>query len=137
MEKHLNKKLEETTNKLISGMDVEKPSVDFTASLMEHIHTLETNRVTQYKPLISKLGWMILSILLVITTVYIASTTNSSNIEWLNSVDFSVLTNNKVTNSFSSISLPKTVAYAIGLFGLMLCIQIPFLKHYFDKRLQF
>lgn len=136
MEKHLNKKLEETTEKMIKGLHIEKPSADFTASLMQEILELEAKEATQYQPLISKPVWIILALVLVATTGYIALNSNTSNIEWLQSFDLSSLTQNKLTNGLSAMSLPKTFAYAIGLLGIMLCVQIPFLKHHFDKRFQ-
>lgn len=137
MEKYLNKKLEETTEKMMKGLQVEKPSSSFTSSLIQEIQNLESKEATQYQPLISKPVWVTLVLILVATTLYIAFNSNTSNIEWLQSLNFSSLTQNKLTNGISAISLPKTFAYAIGLFGIMLCVQIPFLKHYFDKRLQF
>ncbi len=32
--------------------------------------------------------------------------------------------------------MPKYASYSIILFGLMICIQIPFLKHHLDKRFE-
>ncbi|WP_250434048.1 hypothetical protein [Hanstruepera flava] len=136
MEKHLNKKLEEITDRLMRGVEVENPSSDFTATIMQEILELEASKTTRYRPLISKPVWAVLSLILVLTTVYLALNSTDSNTSWLNSIDFYTLTNNKVTNAFSSISLSKTLVYAIGLFGIMLCVQIPFLKHHFDKRFQ-
>ncbi|WP_223033868.1 hypothetical protein [Hanstruepera marina] len=136
MEKHLNKKLEETTDKLMSVAEVEKPSSNFTASIMQEIQELEASRATRYRPLISKPAWAVLSLVLVLTTVFLALNSNDSDTSWLNSIDFNALTNNKMANAFSSISLSKTLIYAIGLFGIMLCVQIPVLKHLFDKRFQ-
>ena len=136
MEKHLNKKIEDVTDRMMQNIGVEKPSVDFTASLMQNIHTLDTKKVTSYKPLISKPIWAGLAIAFIAVIYFIVSTNDTTSSGWINSLDFSVLTNNKLTNGLSSFSLPKTMAYAIGLFGIMLCVQIPFLKHHFDKRFQ-
>lgn len=136
MEKHLNKQLEVTTEKMMKGLEIDKPSEDFTSSLMQQIHALEATEATQYQPLISKPAWLVLTLILVATTSYIALNSNTSNIEWLQNFDLSSLTQNKLTYGLSAISLPKTFAYAIGLFGIMLCVQIPFLKHHFDKRFQ-
>lgn len=135
MEKHLNKKLEETTARMMQGVDVEKPSIDFTASLMQGIHELETRKVTLYKPLISKSVWVGIALAFIGVIYFIAATNDPASSGLFNNLDFSVLTNNKITNGFSSISLPKTLVYAIGLFGFMLCVQIPFLKQHFDKRM--
>jgi hypothetical protein len=136
MEEHLNKKLEISIDRMMKAIDVEKPSIDFTSDLMQRIEELETKKVTSYKPLISKPFWAGLGIVFMVLIYAIASGNKPANSGWLNNIDFSVLTNNTFTNSITSFALPKIMAYAIGLFGLMLCIQIPFLKHYFDKRFQ-
>lgn len=134
MEEHLNKKLEETTDRMMKGIDVEIPSIDFTNSIMQEIIELETKNVTRYKPLISKPVWAVLGMAFVALLYFIVSTNESVSSDGLDYLDFSVITNNKFTNSLRSFTLPKTIAYAIGLFGLMLCVQIPFLKHHFNKR---
>ena len=136
MEKYLNKKLEEAAENMMMDLQVEKPSSNFTSSLMQEIQNLETKEVTQYQPLISKPVWVALSFILIATTIFIAFNSNTSNMEWLQSFNFNDLFENKITHSLSSLSLPKTFAYAIGLFGIMLCVQIPLLKHHFNKRLQ-
>ena len=136
MEKHLNKKLEETTEKMMKDLQVEKPSSNFTSFLMQEIQNLDTKEATQYQPLISKPVWIVLSLILIATTIFIAFNSNTSNMEWLQSFNFNDLFENKLTHGLSAIALPKTFAYAIGLFGLMLCLQIPLLKHHFNKRLQ-
>jgi hypothetical protein len=136
MEEHINRKLEELTDRMMKEIDVEKPSMDFTNSIMQGIHEQETKKVTQYKPLISTPVWTGLGITFMGLLYFIVSTNETTNSNWLNNLDFSVLINNTFTDSITSFTLPKTMAYAIGLFGLMLCIQIPFLKHYFDKRFQ-
>lgn len=134
MEKHLNKKLDDITNKMMKDVDVEKPSIDFSASLMQKIHELDAKKTASYKPLISKPVWACIAIAFVAVLYFIVSNSDSANSGWLHTLDFSVITNNEITNGLSTITLPKTFVYAIGLLGIMLCVQIPFLKHHFDKR---
>jgi hypothetical protein len=44
MEEHLNKKLEISIDRMMKGIDVEKPSADFTTALMQRIEELETKK---------------------------------------------------------------------------------------------
>ena len=92
--------------------------------------------MTTYKPLIPGYLWFVGGFLLVAITGYLFLSTTTEESTWLPALDFSKLTNNNLTQSLSSFSLPKTVLYAILSLGLMICIQIPVLKHYFDKRLR-
>ena len=55
----------------------------------------------------------------------------------LDTVDYSVISNNKVTNVLSGITFSKTLMYAIGFFGLVFFIQIPLMKHIMNKRLEY
>lgn len=55
---------------------------------------------------------------------------------WFSALDFSVLSKNKFANVFSDFTISETLKYGLLFFGLMLCIQILFLKNYFDKRLE-
>ena len=44
---------------------------------------------------------------------------------------------NKVTEAISGITFSKTLMYAVGLSGLLFFVQIPMMKHFFDKRLEY
>lgn len=136
MEKHVDKSLEAIAQKMMKETRLEKPSLDFTNSIMQQIAVLETKKPFVYKPLISKKAWALIGLVL-IGFMYVINSENPSNdLTWFDAIRFESLFNNQLFSGFSTITLPKTLLYAIGFFGLMLCIQIPFLKHHFDKRFE-
>ena len=136
MQEKENKKIEELVDKMMHSLSVESPSVDFTNSIMSQVEALESKKVTTYKPLIPGYLWFIGGFLLVVITGYLFLSTSTEESTWLPALDFRKLTNNTLAQSLAQFSLPKTVLYAILSLGLMICIQVPVLKHYFDKRLR-
>lgn len=133
--KEEDKYLESLAKKVIKSTDLESPSFDFTASVMSQIENLDSS-VTVYKPLISKTGWFFIIALILALTVYLFFGIEAESTSLFGPIDLSVLTNNKITNTITGFSMSKTFMYAIVFFCVMLCIQIPFLKHHFNQRLE-
>jgi hypothetical protein len=139
MNDQTDKYLDELAKKVIKDAPLETPSFNFTNAVMSQVAALNNNKITTYKPLISKTGWIFISIgiLTLIFIILFGNKTESSG--WLSTVDFSVLSNNKLSNTLlgfktSGFAITKTLGYALVLFSVMVCIQIPFLKHHFNQR---
>ncbi|AXT19443.1 hypothetical protein D7030_12440 [Flavobacteriaceae bacterium AU392] len=133
-EQHLDKLAE----KIMKSSFLEQPSMDFTEHLMTKIEA-STSKVTAYKPLISKHIWFTIAILIIGIISYSLLGTELKTSEWLNAIDFSILSNNKVTETVSnfSFSISNILMYAIVFFGLAFFIQITVLKNYHQKRLNY
>ena len=136
MNVNADKYLDNLTKKVIKEAHLESPSFNFTASVMSQVTELSNHSVTKYKPLISKTGWIIISVVFLALMTYMFFGIQEESMSWFHSLDFSVLFNNKATNLLSGFSIPKTLTYAVVLFGFMLCIQVFFLKNHFNERLQ-
>lgn len=135
MNDNIDKHIENLVDKTMKKVSLESPSFDFTNTVMAQVNALGQSSVTTYKPLISKPMWFAIFAIGLAIVLYIIFGMNTTEIGWLNSVDLSVLTNNKFSNALSGFKVSKTVMYGIVLFGIMLFIQVPILKHYFDKRI--
>lgn len=133
MNQQEDKHLDDLTKKVIKEASLESPSLNFTDVLMSQINVIESSSTIVYKPLISKMGWTFISILFLGMILYMILGGNTESPDWLGSIDFSVFSNLKITNIFSGITIPKTVTYAVVLFGVMLSIQILFLKRHLNK----
>ncbi|PNQ73357.1 hypothetical protein C1T31_07510 [Hanstruepera neustonica] len=136
MEKHLDKKIEQVTDKLMKESTVEKPSFNFTDSVMQSVHGISSNHITEYKPLISKQGWIGICLAFILIVYLIFTNASSQESGWLQTINFNKLFNFKFMESLFSMSVSKTVLYSILFFGLMLFVQIPLLKNHFDKRFE-
>ncbi|SFZ92633.1 hypothetical protein SAMN05428642_102839 [Flaviramulus basaltis] len=132
MKEKADKYLDDLANKVIKRTTVQSPSFNFTAAVMSQVEVLNKKQTIVYKPLISKTIWVLISVGFLAIIIYALFSGNKvESTSWLNEMDFSAL-----TNTLSSFKLSKTVMYAVVFFGFMICIQIPLLKNYFDKRLE-
>lgn len=141
MNANSDKKLEKLVDKIMKDAKLDSPSFDFTNKVMSKVNALNSNSVTVYKPLISKTGWLIICIILLALTVYIATVTETNSTGFLSALDFSVLRNNKIVHIMQGFELPgitlsKSLIYSLFFLGIMVCVQIPLLKHHFNKRLE-
>ncbi len=137
MKEYTEQHLDKLAKKVMQLSSLESPSLDFTAKIMAKVEASATSSITVYKPLISKSGWLIISILVIGGLTYGIFSSGLEGLGWFDNVDYSIISNNKVTEAISGITFSKTLMYAIGLCGLVFFIQIPMMKHYFDKRLEF
>lgn len=125
-----HKSLEVLSNKLFDTQDLKSPSFDFTAEVMKEVVKLSVPKRVEDTPLISKTAWLIIggvfSGLLGFAVFGKAFRADG----W-----FHTWSSIKMTVWVPDFSVSKTTLYAIVLFGIMLVIQVPLLKHYFNKRL--
>jgi len=131
MKEHTNKPIEKLVDKVMKSSTLETPSFDFTAKVMSHMISDSKSGVTVYKPLISKTAWVVL---LVVAAGLIAISVYSGDAFSLGLLD--KLDLSKVPNLFSEIKISQTAMYSLLMFAIMLCIQVPLLKHYFNKRFE-
>jgi ammonia channel protein AmtB len=136
MEDKETKYLDDLSRKVIMNTTIERPSFNFTDSVMSQVNALQENKATVYKPLISKTSWVLIGfgvLALILYILFFGTKTETSN--WIQSLDFSVFTNINM-DVLPSLSTSKIFTYAFLFFGLMFCIQIPLLKNHFNKRFE-
>lgn len=136
MNKQSEKYLDRLSEKVIKNMPLEHPSFNFTDSVMSQINTLKSSSAIIYKPLISKVGWGIILVIVLGGILFGLFDPDIESLGWLNGVDFSGLPKFEISGLFSGITISKTVTYSILLFGLMLSIQILFLKRHLNKQFE-
>jgi len=137
MQDHIEQHLDKLAKKVMQTPSLEKPSLDFTANIMAKVDVMATNSITVYKPLISKRSWLLILILVIGSLSYSIFGSGLETLGWFDNIDYSMISNNKVTQAISSVTFSKTLIYAVGFCGLLFFIQIPIMKHYLDKRLEF
>ena len=135
MKENVDKHIEKFVDNVMKSSTLEKPAFDFSSKVMAQVTTASQSSITVYKPLISKTVWVIIAAIILSITVYLAMTIPMDN-SWFGTIDFSIVSNNKITELFSSLQLSQITLYTTLALGVMLFIQLPILKNYFDKRLQ-
>jgi len=130
-----NQKVTAFAKKYLKEIKLESPSMDFTSNIMDVISNLEMAKSTvTYKPLISKKGWFLLATSIV--AILLASVKGIES-KWLTfpELNFSFLEKINVSGLFDGFSVSNTVLYTACLFGVLISIQLVYLKGYFEKQL--
>lgn len=130
-----DKKIEALINKLMSADGLELPSVDFTDKVISKLEAISNSTATVYKPLISKLGWVFIigSFLALVAYVYFKEP--EVNKGWFHKIGWFNSSLNSMTNV--SFNFSVTAMYAFAFLAIMIVIQVPLLKYYFNKRMTF
>lgn len=134
MEENVNSHLEELTKKVMTTPDLESPSFDFKSSVMTEINTIEQSSVTTYEPLISIRAWVFIGLALIALVFYFVFGDITVTTGWLSKIGIERFYSFEISSPITNLNVSSTL-YAIVFFGIMLAIQIPLLKRYFDQRI--
>ena len=138
MTKHSEQHLDKLAKKVIKTLPLERPSLDFTATIMTKIEARQTSSITTYKPLISKKAWLIISMIVAGLLIYLFTLDSSeASSGLLDKVDLTMVTDNKLVDTISGLMMSKVLAYAVTLFGAAWLVQVSLLKYQFNKRLNY
>lgn len=135
MENNREKQLDDFIRKAVNHAGLESPANDFTQNIMSKI-VLEKNKstVTVYQPLISRTGWLILTIFTIILFAFVIFGNLDLHIGWLPAIDQLVPNKIGFVDSLLHLRLPNTLVYAITGLLLFVYIQLLFLKKYIESR---
>jgi hypothetical protein len=136
MKENEDKHIEKLITKVMQTSTLETPSFDFTSQVMTQLEALENNKATTYQPLISKKVWAVIFGCFAAFVAYIFMTTSKDTTSWTNALDFSMLFNNDISKLLSGVVFSKTTTYVLMISTVMMLVQLPMLKNYFDKRLK-
>jgi len=130
-----DKRIEELVDKLMANDSLEKAPVNFTNDVMSKIEALSETKTIVYKPLIPKYVWWLLGlgfVALIVNVILNKSSDSSSLSERYNlpEISFDVLNN-------LSVDFSSTLMYATVLLAVMVAIQVPLLKQYFNQKLSY
>ncbi|WP_407557837.1 hypothetical protein [Winogradskyella sp. 4-2091] len=130
-----NKKIEEFIDKIMSEDVLEQPSLDFTTNVMSQVEAISKSDTTVYKPLISKPVWFIILGSFMALIGYVMLGNAETTASWTDRLELSEITFNLFENI--SFEFSSTFMYAVVFLAVMVSIQVPILKFYFQKRITF
>lgn len=125
-----NKKLDQFTKNVIQEAGLTNPSVDFLANVMAEV-SREKSPSRVYKPLISKVGWMIIGSLFLVFAFVL--TRFSLGFSILGDWDLSSLVIEKYEANFH---IPITYAYCFFFLLVFVMIQVTMIGKQFSRRLE-
>jgi hypothetical protein len=126
--KESDKNIEKFIGEIMTQSTLESPPIDFTSKVMSQILVAEKSKIQAYKPLISIPIWIVVLGSLISLILYSAFGNEPYNSE----IDHPYTVN--IPNIFSELHFSKNTIYAILIVPLMILIQIPLLKNYYDKK---
>ena len=130
---HDEKKIEAIIDKLMDSDTLETPSINFTDHVMSKVSALDTTSTSHvYKPLISKSVLIGIGIAVIVLLSYFIFNQPAGDSNLLEKYNLAFNFENPLGNL--NFNFSKTLVYAFGLLAIMLSIQIPVLKHYFNKQ---
>jgi len=136
MQENKDKQLETLIGKVMKKASLETPSQDFTTNVMSQVLAVKRKPSIIYKPVISKATWLIILSVIAVLVVYILAQSKPDNSAWLNTINFSFLSNNIFSKTVSEISYSSTTIYVLLSLTIMICAQLILLKRYFDTQLE-
>ena len=130
-----DQKLNAFTKKYLKDLELESPSADFTANIMDVISAIKTSdSAVSYKPLISKKGWFL--VFTILASILIVPLRGVES-KWISlpELNFSFLEKISFAGVLDGFTISNTVVYTACLFAVLMTIQLFYLKGYFEKRL--
>ena len=128
--KESDKNIEKFIEKIMTESTLDAPSTDFTSKVMSQILVVEKIKIQQYTPLISKTIWIVIIGSLISLILY----ASFGNEQYDSEIGHSYVLS--ISNIFSESHFSINTIYAILIVPLMILIQIPLLKNYYDKKYQ-
>ncbi|MDC7999611.1 hypothetical protein POV26_01020 [Aequorivita todarodis] len=133
MKEQETKDLEQLVAKAMRKATLETPSLLFTDKVMAAINAEHQNVTVRYRPLIPKYVWIGIAAAIVGITAYLWFLIQPTPLN-LPALSFDFMAANSLSKEFSAFTPSKITVYALLLLAVMLCVQVPVLKRYFERR---
>ena len=130
-----DKRILELVNKLMDADNLEKAPAGFTDSVMSKIDALSESKSTIYKPLISKQIWWLLGISFIALLSFIILKQPATSEGLSKRFELPELSLGFLEDF--SLDFSTTLMYAMVFLVIMISVQVPLLKQYFNKSLSF
>jgi len=132
MKEQETKDLEQLVSKAMQKATLETPSFQFTDKVMAAINAEHQSVTARYRPLIPKYIWAAITVTILGITAYLWFLIQPAPLD-LPKLSFDFMENNLLSKEVTSFTPSKITVYALLLLAVMICVQIPMLKRYFDK----
>lgn len=127
------KELDKLVAKAMQKATLETPSFQFTDKVMAAVNAEHQSAAIGYRPLIPIYIWIAIAAAIIGITAYLWFLIQPAPLD-LPTLSFDFIKNNSLSKEFIAFTPSKITSYAVLLLALMLCVQIPMLKRYFDKQ---
>ena len=128
-------KFDQFIQKRIKEEGLEKPSLNFTNSVISKIETLnEHSEVTVYKPLIPKKIWFSGAAIVIVIFSYLVYGNIDMEFNWLTEMKMQQFGQLNLFDRLPNFNISNIYVYAFIGLAFFVGIQVYLLKTYFDRR---
>ncbi|MEX0995919.1 MAG: hypothetical protein WDZ45_02585 [Flavobacteriaceae bacterium] len=133
MKEQETKELERFVAGAMFKTKLETPSPHFTERVIKAVMAEQQATAIGYRPLIPTYMWIGIAFFIVSLTTYLWFLAQPAPFNWP-SLSFGFLENNILFKKLAAVSISKITLYAVLFLAVMICVQIPVLKYYFNRR---
>ena len=135
MQEDSQTKFEQLIQKRIKEEGLEKPSLNFTHSVISKIESQKVNSaVTDYKPLIPKKVWYAGAAIIIGIFSYLIYGDIAVEFNWLPEMKIQQIGQLNLIERLPSFTISSIYVYAFIGLAFFVGVQVFLLKNYFDKR---
>jgi len=128
-------KFDQFIQKRIKEEGLEKPSLNFTNTVISKIETQkEHSKVTVYKPLISKKVWYAGAVIIIGIFSYLIYGNIAVEFNWLPEMKMQQIGQLILLERFPNFNISNIYVYAFIGLAFFMAVQVYLLKNHFDKR---
>lgn len=130
-----NKKLDDFIKSSMKEIDLEKPSIDFTDTVLSKIGIeAEKNTVLDNKPVFSKRIWFVIITLFVAIVGYVILGDSNMESAWLSASQLNKLAAFNLSAQLPKLPFSNTLFYGVLISTLFIWIQVFLLKNRFERQ---
>ncbi len=135
------KNSEEFAKQLMDILGTESPSKNFVGNVMSSVRATKiTNVEIRYKPLISKMGWLLIGGLTVLITLFLLNGSSDFsnifgevNLDIFTEVNLNVFSWLNSLEILNNIKISKLFTLSFVLFTVLVMFQLTVIKNYFNR----
>lgn len=130
MEKNKEKELDVFLKKAIKEIELEAPSLQFTDYLLAKIEAIQEKKgAFVYEPIISKVTWIVIAIIVLSIFGYGLFGNYHSEIDW-----WPTFSANTIFKGFTKVTISRTYIYGFVGLSFFLSLQVYMIKTQYNKR---
>jgi len=127
-----DKELNEFTKSVIKEADLETPSANFLQNVMSQIKAESVQNIeVVYKPLISKIGWVFIALIIVLG--FFAALYSGSSTSIFSDIDLSYFNNINFNIDFPDFKFSKIFTFSVMVLAAMVLVQVYGIRHFYSK----
>ena len=127
--------LDNLVRKSVKELGLQGPSSGFTKNILAKIEAADQKvSVTAYRPLISKLGWGVLVMIVTALSALVVFEKVDTSLAWLEKMNIGALPDLEFLDAMPGLVVSNTMFYSVLIFAFFAVLQVLFIKQRLNGR---